>query len=499
MLRPAPSSRHALSETELVRRALALRDSGRPEEGVALLEGQLATHRASALVWQTLGLLHRALQDSGPAMRALERAAALAPSDARIAHALARVTLEAGLPAADLFLRAAVLAPGDASVRLGLAAARLAVGDGATAIAELDALLAANPGWIEGQEALLDLRWLMGDREGATAGFERALARDPANQPLWMAMVNRLMHAGDYARAARAVAAAETAAGAWPALELARAVCADETGAHAAAGAILQRFADHPDPGVATRHMRHLLRTGQTEAALKRGEPFLGKPGDAELWPYMATCWRLLQDRRAAWLEEDPRLVAELQLLDAAEVAALAACLRRLHAGQGEPLGQSVRGGTQTDGPLFARVEPEIRSLREKIRSAVAGHLAGLGPPDADHPVLRYRPGPVRFSGSWSVRLAGAGHHSHHVHPQGRFSSAFYVVVPTPADAGPPPAGWLGFGAPPAELGIDLPPFRTVEPRPGRLALFPSIMWHGTLPFAQGERMTVAFDVARPV
>ena len=44
---------------------------------------------------------------------------------------------------------------------------------------------------------------------------------------------------------------------------------------------------------------------------------------------------------------------------------------------------------------------------------------------------------------------------------------------------------------------IDLPPFRTVEPEPGRLVLFPSYMWHGTRPFAEGERMTVAFDVAR--
>ena len=44
---------------------------------------------------------------------------------------------------------------------------------------------------------------------------------------------------------------------------------------------------------------------------------------------------------------------------------------------------------------------------------------------------------------------------------------------------------------------VDLPPFRTVEPKPGRLALFPSYMWHGTRPFGEGERLTVAFDVAR--
>ena len=46
-----------------------------------------------------------------------------------------------------------------------------------------------------------------------------------------------------------------------------------------------------------------------------------------------------------------------------------------------------------------------------------------------------------------------------------------------------------------AELGLDLPPIRLIEPKPGRLVLFPSTMWHGTVPFAAGERLTVAFDV----
>jgi hypothetical protein len=58
--------------------------------------------------------------------------------------------------------------------------------------------------------------------------------------------------------------------------------------------------------------------------------------------------------------------------------------------------------------------------------------------------------------------------------------------------------GWLKLGEPQAELGLDLEPFRKIEPKPGRLVLFPSTMWHGTIPFAEGERLTVAFDVAKP-
>jgi hypothetical protein len=37
-----------------------------------------------------------------------------------------------------------------------------------------------------------------------------------------------------------------------------------------------------------------------------------------------------------------------------------------------------------------------------------------------------------------------------------------------------------------------------VEPRPGRLVLFPSTLWHSTEPFAAGERLVVSFDVSLP-
>jgi hypothetical protein len=36
---------------------------------------------------------------------------------------------------------------------------------------------------------------------------------------------------------------------------------------------------------------------------------------------------------------------------------------------------------------------------------------------------------------------------------------------------------------------------RAVQPVPGRLVLFPSYMWHGTIPFhATTARTTIAFD-----
>lgn len=161
-----------------------------------------------------------------------------------------------------------------------------------------------------------------------------------------------------------------------------------------------------------------------------------------------------------------------------------------------------MRGGTQTDGNLLLRIEAPIRDLKARLLAIVEQHVAQLPRAVPDHPTLLAARAPLRIAGSWSVRLEGAGFHTDHVHPQGWFSSALYLALPGTLGAGGDGgednhAGWLSLGEA-RDLVPGLAPLRLVEPKPGRLVLFPSIMWHGTRPFPQGERLTVAFDIARP-
>jgi tetratricopeptide (TPR) repeat protein len=483
----------------VIRKALDDRDAGRAADGLAPVRRVLEREPGNPRLWQTLGLLHRALEDSAAAIEAFEKASGLAPTDARIAHALARVTMEAGLPSLTLFERARQLAPNDGDLLISRAAGQLAEGRGKEAIGELDVLLANSPQWVEGQALLANLRWMFGEKDNFARGYERALDQRPKDLNIWLSMIDWLIRAELFQAANEVVARARSALGHHLALDIVEAICASELGDAARADQLFERLAQVKDVPFVVRHVRHLLRTGRFEEAALLAEPLTHHAEAGQVWPYVATIWRLLNDDRWHWLDDNPRLVGVYDIADSSMLEPLAECLRTLHNTAAYPIGQSVRGGTQTDGPLFARIEPEIRELREALVRTVETHLSALGDVDSAHPVLSHRrSGPVRFGGSWSVRLTGAGRHTNHIHPQGWFSSAFYVTMPDQVETGPEPAGWLALGQPPAELGLDLPPFRTIAPRPGRLALFPSIMWHGTVPFRSGERMTVAFDVAPP-
>lgn len=470
---------------------------GVEDDALPLLERAVREHPRDPKLWQVLGLAHRAREDMAPAVGAFERAIALAPADALIAHSLARSTLEAGLPATALFERAQALAPLDASVLLGLAAARFADGAIDRAIAGLDEQLARHPGWIDGHQTVSRLRWAAGDRERFTQSFDRALETAPREVSLWTALIGTWLTAGRRDAVDRTLAAAREAAGESAHFDALEATVAAEHGETERADALFARLTPMTNITLALRHVRHLLRAGRIDQAARAAEDRVGEADGQSMWPYLSIAWRLLGNPRADWLEGDPALVGVYDIGEAVgSLDDLAAVLRGLHIATHQPLDQSLRGGTQTDGPLFSRVEPEIRRLRAAIVEAIEDYIARLPAPDPRHPLLSPPRSRVRFSGSWSVRLKNSGFHADHIHSAGWISSAFYVALPEAEMGGETNAGWLTLGAS-GELMPDLAPFRLVEPKRGRLVLFPSVMWHGTRPFAAGERLTVAFDVAR--
>ena len=487
-----------LSEDELFDHASEALASGDPEKGLAMLAPAMERGTGNSGLWHLHGLILRQMERHDEALRSLRRASEVAPGSAKIAHALARTLFEAGLPSLEAYGRAVRLAPADTEVLAGMTSACAAEGEAAGAIDGLDQVLTRSPQWVEGHILLAKLRWAQGERDQFARSFEAAVAAQPQNLLLWREWLIAQMHAEQWDEARRIIARGRAAVGDSVIFSVNEAIIAAETGDSELAEELFKPFADANDGPVQLRRVRHYLRWGRPELADAIIADWTDRPEAFMFWPYASIAWRMLDDPRWGWLEGDGRFVGIYDIADKLPpLDLLADKLRSLHSLRGQPLEQSLRGGTQTEGDIFMHVDPVLVQLREAMRAIVKQHAAQLPGPDPKHPLLRTKRDPINFSGAWSVWLKTKGYHANHVHPAGWLSSALYVVLPS--DLGKDQAGYLTFGDPTSPtMQIDMPPFRTVEPKPGRLALFPSYMWHGTRPFDEGERITVAFDVALP-
>jgi tetratricopeptide (TPR) repeat protein len=225
--------------------------------------------------------------------------------------------------------------------------------------------------------------------------------------------------------------------------------------------------------------------------------------------PFNQTClallglaWRLKDDERDEGLNGYGSLVRVFDLkapegFSSMESfnAELGAYLDRLHPRTGAYLEQSLLGGTQTEGMLFGAGHALVEKLRVRIEEAITNYIANL-PSNEHHPFLMRRSDSFRFTGAWSCLMRGQGHHKNHLHPEGWISSAYYVTVPEEARDTEARNGWIKFGEPSLGLPLKDPIRRAVQPVPGRLVLFPSYTWHGTIPLqASSARTTIAFDL----
>lgn len=260
-------------------------------------------------------------------------------------------------------------------------------------------------------------------------------------------------------------------------------------------------------PGSVPNHRisyaRALLACGRPDEALAQAKlGAAGMPFNQRALAYLGLCWRLLGDERDHLLNDYESLVKVYDVPVPAQFSntqewndRLTGVLGTLHFGKRHPADQTLRGGTQTIGDLFVRPEPEIENLATGLKVCIQEYIEGL-PEQRDHPMLSRRSKGFDFAASWSVRLHRCGYHTMHIHPLGWISSAYYVQVPPEIVGTDAAGGGLKFGEPDIDLGEAGKARRQIQPAVGRLVLFPSYMWHGTIPFESDQpRMTVAFDV----
>ncbi|HEU5133959.1 MAG TPA: putative 2OG-Fe(II) oxygenase [Steroidobacteraceae bacterium] len=352
-------------------------------------------------------------------------------------------------------------------------------------------------------EHLARLRYARNPAEHFTQTLEQAIGDFPGEMQLRLVAAGLLRNAGQAERALELLREGLRRAPHSAAFLTSVGVLLDERDGSAEALASLRAAVQRaPHSAQMKRNLIPALlrRALDAEARALCEELLLRDPDDQKLIAYHATALRMSGDARYAELHDYPRLVRVYRPAPPAAFptigdfnAAFARELSRLHRTDHHPLDQSLRGGSQTERNLPAD-NPVIAGFFSLVDAPIRDYIARLRDGDRSHPTDRRKSAGYRISGSWSVRLMPGGFHVNHVHPRGWISSAYYVELPAMQDARAQ-AGWLKFGEP-----DDRYPGCTadhlVEPAAGMLVLFPSYLWHGTVPFEQGgRRLTAAFDV----
>lgn len=482
----------------------------------ALEQGELAlaAHRRAAALKPSYAaaheqvgvLLHKAGDNAG-ALAALDAAVAADPR--RFAAHYYRGTVLGALgrngEAVEALETAAALSPQRHEAHYALGNALAAAGKEDDALAAYRRAIELAPEFLPAHFDYNNLAWSMGQDISSLRSYSAARGRVGNTPALVLAEADMRMRFNDAAGAEALLRLVEgdESHGAAAAAALGRALAQQSRFSesvehfHAAVAAEPEAVAHRQDLGVA------LLRDRRPDAAREALREALAlAPYDQTTLAYLTLACRELGDSAFERLVDIDGFVREYDLpvpagfADAAAFnAVLAEDLVRLHTRKAEPIDQTLRNGTQTAGSLFAQPSRTILLLRERIREVVAEYIKTL-PADPAHPFLARRSQEFDFAGSWSCRLNTSGYHTNHVHSQGWISSAYYVSLPDVVRDGDEEQGRLKFGESKFYLGERDRPARVVRPAVGKLVLFPSYYWHGTVPFASSEaRLTVAFDV----
>lgn len=462
--------------------------------------------------WHNLAGAHEALGEHAEAVEAAFRALELArvvPFDAWYnlgvrAHRAGRLTR-----AGEAFERALALRPDDPNALNNLAIVRDAEHRPVEARALAARLVSIAPGSLIAAHTFAAIWSKATDPSDLVRALEHALtvlAREPAHAGAHECAAVVLGKNGDFARALPHAREAVRLAPADAAYRATYLRLLDDAGQlEEADAAAAEALAAHPGDA-------RLQRLAGT-VALKRGDApraeraFVAAealdPGDQAAIAQRAIALEL-QGRggEARTLLGLDRFLREVRLdvpagyADAAAFnRALADDIRKHSRLRYEPVGLAAKGGYLTEDLLADRTEA-ILGFERALRDAIEAYRASLEP-DASHPFLRAIPGDYRIN-VWATRVAAQGVIDTHIHEQSWLSGAYYVELPPGLSRGDPHAGWIEFGRPHRGLpAVDDATLVHIEPRVGRLLLFPSYVFHRTLPFeGEGERISISFDLA---
>ena len=457
---------------------IVLRKLGRVNEAISAYRQAIAAQPAFAEAHFNLALLLQEMRSLAEAETAYRRTLELRPGLAAAHINLGNLLRGQGrYEAAAAAYRAALdVRPGDAPTLASLAAALREMGKLDESARQFRQAIEWAPDFATAHAGLGATLWAAGDRDLAVAAFHDALAHSPGQLDALAGLTVACLDRDDYASAVAAYRhGLETA----PSAELHCNLAETHLQFHEPAAALAScddALAISPvHVGTLARKTVALAQLGERERLNRLHDfdalilRFPCAPPDG--FPDMAAFNQALADHVIG----HPTLAPD-------------------------PPGHATRNGRHT-GNLLLEPKGPVLFLEGLIRDAV-GAYRGRCAPDIDHPVLGHAP--ERWSlYMWAIVLEAAGHQIPHVHPGGWLSGVYYVQVPNFVAASEnEKAGWIEFGRPPERYRVDAPTAQSIRPQEGQMLLFPSYMYHRTIPFDDtGTRISIAFDImplARP-
>ncbi len=433
-------------------------------------------------------------------------AAARAPDNLLYQHDLAATLGDVGQNAEAAEIAACAISKGLDRYEAHLVHARALAG-----LLNLDAAEAAyrqviskNPSEAMAHRELAQLVWMRtGDSAKSEAALLAAIQQQPGDLSLQVMRAEIRGQMGDPQTQFEILEGLAASTGRHPQIchYAARAALACKDFAPALEFAALAYRAAPDEHDVAAVYVTALLANGAADAALAVIDRLrAAQPDNQYFVALQATAWRMREDERyhavfdydsmvwSAYLDTPPGWSTLDAYLDE-----LAGALTEAHCFRQHPFFLSVRNGSQI-ASITKSENPAMRAFACAVDGPLHEYAGRLGP--GEDPLRRRLRGGCALLDAWSVLLPPNGFHVNHVHPEGWLSSACHIHPPA-EDPEHPHAGWLKFGEPGCATSPSLGPERFVRPEAGKLVVFPSYMWHGTVSFSKGApRLTVAADFA---
>jgi len=470
----AASSERRVTTQEAMERAAALHHAGKRAEAAAIYRRVLEVEPQNADALHLLGIVTRQSGKPKEAIGLIRQAIALKGENPNYVSNLGTAFEAAGdiEDALAAYRRAITLMPDYPEPHQKLGALLQAKGRHKEALAPLQRAVELRPEALDWQLSYGNVLMSLGRLQDAAAVFSRITARDPKQSEAHFRLGNALF---TLKRKDEALAS------------FCRAVEAK------------------PDHDAALFAITTLLMEKREPQALVAAcdDAFKTDPGNRRMISSKIVALHELgrRDEAHALLGMDPFMrpveiatpagYADLNVFN----AALAEEIRSHPTLVFEKSGHATKFGGHT-GDILIDPGPAVAALESAIRAAVADYFREV-PSDATHPWFAAKPAKWKLQ-SWAVVMGVQGHQMPHIHPAAWLSGVYYVKIPV---MGPPSrdpqAGWIEFGRPQDNMFVTAEPeLKLYTPKEGMMILFPSYLFHRTVPIETKEqRISIAFDV----